>query len=394
MTDQAFDTVIVRFGGEIGIKAAWTRKLYERRLIANIKAVLKHHNIPYTRLIRKFGRLYIKTLQADEAAEKLSSVFGVSSLSPAFETTSKLDDVVSVSIRLAGIRFQKGKRFAVRCHRVGKHPYTSQDVCRQVGQHILTSLPELNLRVDLTRPEQTIQVEVREEKAYAFTDTIKGTGGLPLGTQPKTVCLLKADVPSAVACWMTMKRGCPPLLVYFENDVVAGESAFEKVKAIAQRLMDWTIGFPRTLRIIQFGQNLKELVAKHPSEMSDLLCKRFLFRVAQRLAEMEKAEGIVTGDSLGKRATQTLHAFRIQDDALKNYPVYRPLLGFDAAEVEEFAKRIGLEDTVLKKEKNQSEVKRTKVTSIELEDIERIEDELNVEQMVEDALKTLGILRV
>jgi len=395
LSEHRFDTVVVRFGGEIGIKADWTRRLYERRLIANIKAVLKKHDIPYTRFDRRFGRLYIKTAQAEKTAERLSRVFGVSSLSPSLETTSKLNDMLNVSVQLAGSRFKKGKSFAVRCHRVGKHPYTSQDVCRQVGHRIVASLPELDLHVDLTHPEQNLHVEVREAKAYVFTDINRGVGGLPLGTQPKIVCLLKGDASSAVACWMTMKRGCPAILVHFENGVLTSKLDAKGMMETAQRLMEWFTGFPRKLYLIEQCQNLQRLAQKHPSELSSLLYRRLMLYIAKGIARMKRAEGIVTGDSLGKKANQTLHAFRIQDEAAKDYPIYRPLLGLDTRNIEENAQRIGLEKTTLHEVKSKAEVKEAKrIAAIKLEDIKRIEKELNIEKMVEDALKSLKILEV
>jgi len=390
LSELRFDTVVVRFGGEIGIKASWTRKLYERRLITNIKASLKHHAISQIRFVRRFGRLYIKTTRAEETAEKLSKVFGVSSLSPALEATSNLNEILNVSIRLVGLKFKKGKSFAVRCHRVGKHPYTSQDVCRQIGHSILTSLPKLNLQVDLTHPDQTLQVEVREDKAYVFTDTLKGPGGLPLGTQPKLVCLLKGDASSTLACWMTMKRGCPAIMVYFENDVSAKKQGVEKTITAAQRLMECSIGFPRKLYVIEHYQNFQ----KHQPALSNLLSKRLMLYIAQDIARRKRAEGIVTGDMLGKKRSQTLHAFRLQDEVAKNYPVYRPLLGLDAYDVEEIAQRIGLQETIHHEIKSKEELKEAQISAIKLEDVKLIEKELNVEKMAEDAIKSLKVLKM
>jgi len=393
LSENVFDTVIVRFGGEIGIKADWTRKLYERRLIHNIKAVQKKHGLSYTRFIRKFGRLYIKTAQAEETAEKLRKVLGVSSLSPALETTSNLNDILNLSVRLAHSSFRKAQSFAVRCRRIGKHSYTSQDICRQVGHRIITSLQELNLRVDLTHPEKTLHVEVRENKAYVFTDITKAAGGLPLGTQPKLVCLLKGDASSAVACWMTMKRGCPSILVYFENGVMTKKLGIKRVTYAAQRLMEWSTGFPRKLYVMGLDQNFQKLIEKLP-ELGDILCKRLMLHIAQAIARMKKAEGIVTGDSLGKMANQTLHALIIQDKAVKDYPIYRPALGLDEQEIGELAEKVGLGRIILRERKSKAKVKVTRKPKINLEDIKRIEKELNIEKTVENALKSLKVLRL
>ena len=392
--EPRFDTVVVRFGGEIGIKAQWTRKLYERRLIANIKAVMKQYAISYAGFNRRFGRLYIKTAQAEETARRLSRVFGVSSLSPTLETTSNLDDILNVSVALADSRFRKGKNFAVQCHRVGKHPYASKDVCQQVGHEIMTSLPKLNLQVDLTHPDQNLNIEVREDKAYVFTDTIKGADGLPLGTQPKLVSLLKGDASSAVASWMTMKRGCPALLVHFKNDVLTNKLSVERMVHTAQSLMEWSTGFPRKLYVIEHRENFQKFTQKYPVALSNLLCKRLMLSIAQDIAKMKKAEGIVTGDSLGKKANQTLHAFKMQDEAAKDLPIYRPLLGLNTHDIEEIAKRIDLEESTLHEVKGKKEVKEAQRAAIRLEDIRQIEKELNTEKMIANALKSLTIVRV
>ncbi len=394
LSQTEFGTVIVRFGGEIGIKAKWTRKLYERRLMTNIKAVLKENSIHYRAFVKRFGRLYIETSQAEETAEKLRKVFGISSLSPSLETTSSLDDILSLSIHLAASEFKRGKSFGVRCHRIGKHPYTSQDVCRQVGQSLLNQLPNLKLRVNLDNPEQTLHIEVRDDKAYLFTSITKGAGGLPLGTQPKLVNLLKGDTPSAVACWMTMKRGCPPILVHFENSRPAKESDVEGLIYTAERLMEWSTGFPRILYVIKQDQRFQKLINKQSPELSRLLRRRLMLHIAQRLARMKNAEGIVAGDTIEEQSQDALRSFRITDEAVKGYPVYRPLIGFDRPKVQELAQAIGLEKTTFHKAKSRTKRKQWRKGLMELEDIKKVEKELGTTQIVEDALKSLKVLKI
>jgi thiamine biosynthesis protein ThiI len=385
---SAFDTVIVRFGGEIGIKAPITRKQYEHRLNSNIKASLKHHAIPHSALHRKPGRLYIKTIQAKQTADKLSQVFGVSSLSPALETSSNLDEILNISTQLARSTVRHGESFAVRCRRVGNHHYSSQEVCRAVGDRLLKALPQLNLSVDLTRPERTLELEIRDQKTYSFTDVIRGVGGLPLGTQPKLVCLLKGDTYSAVACWMTMKRGCPPILVHV-NDGITSPREVESVKQIAKNLMMWSIGFPTRLRIARCHLKPQKLAREYLPQIASLVRKRLMLRVAQRIAEMTNSEGIVIGDSLGRSTTQPTSLFRVQDEAVKGLPVYRPLLGLGYQEIMSLAKRIGLKKTLMKTRKlSQAE------TTVELNDIRKVEDWLNSEGLVKDAVDSMQTLEL
>jgi len=388
-----FDTVIVRFGGEIGIKAAWTRKLYERRLIANIKAALKHHSISYAQFVRKFGRLYIKTCQPEEAAVELSRVLGIASASQAAETTSDLNNIANVSLKLAESRLDKEQSLAVRCHRVGEHPYTSQKVCSQVGETLLAKLSNLKVFIDLNHPDLKLNIEVREDKAYVFTDIIKAVGGLPVGTQPKLVCLLKGDTSSAVACWMTMKRGCPPILVNFREDADA-ETNLKRALGASQKLLEWAIGFPRRLYVVELKRESRLAMERHPSELRSLLRRRFMLRAARHLAQRWGAEGIVTGDSIRKGAFQSLHAFRIEDEAAGDYPVYRPVLGLDSQEIAETASRIGFEVTTSQKISEKPVAEMAGEGGIDLDDVKRIEEEVGIETMVEASLKSMKALKV
>ncbi len=385
MHESMFDTVIVRFGGEIGIKAPFTRRQYERRLNINIKASLKHHALLYSALSRTPGRLYIRTNHAEETARKLSKVFGISSLSPAFTTSSSLDEILNASTQLASRCFKRRESFAVRCHRVGNHPYTSQEICARVGEHALTSLKTLKLTVDLTNPKRTLQFEIRDKKAYLFTEVIKGVGGLPLGTQPKLVCLLKGDVRSAVACWMTMKRGCPQVLLHINENLTESRKRTKEPAMTAKTLMEWSIGFPARLRTVRINRSARKALEKHRPELTLLVRKRLMYRIAQRVAEATRAEGIVTGDSLGKTPVHSVHSFRILDEAAKGLPVYRPLLGLDDEEIASIAKRIGFEEIAMRKTEPGTEA------AVELERIRRIEQRLGCEKIVDDAFKSMQI---
>jgi len=378
----------------MGIKAAWTRKLYERRLIKNIRATLKRHAISYAVLTRRFGRLYLKTPQAGIASQKLASVFGISSLSPALQTTSELSDIVEESVFLAGQRLQKGNSFAVRCRRVGKHAYTSTEVCRLVGRKILDTSSNLHLRVDLKSPDVTIGIEIRESEAFIFADVIKGVGGLPLGTQPKVVCLLDENVNSSVACWLVMKRGCPILPIYFDNSPFSDDEATKLTLKAARVLFNWAAGFSRKVYVIPNGRNLTEIRRKCPKELTQVVSKRLMYCIAERVAETERAEGIVSGESLGEPPDQTLRNIRLIDEAVKLYPVHRPLIGLAEAEVEQLAKKIGVHDTALKKMRRHEKIRNKAVRIITLKDVKTTENKFNIGKMVEASAKSLRVVNL
>jgi thiamine biosynthesis protein ThiI len=223
-----------------------------------------------------------------------------------------------------------------------------------------------------------LQVEVREEKAYIFTQIIKGTGGLPLGTQPKLVCLLKGDVKSTAACWMTMKRGCPPVLLHFTDTNLA------ETKGQAQKLMEWNIGFPRKLYIMKLSRSLS-------NEKNSIIKKRLMLRAAQRIAEMKRAEGIVTGDTLDNDVGKILHAFQLEDGAVKGFPVYRPLIGLDAPEISDIATRIGFTKPRSKQTKTKAKAKATSKRPVQAR---HRADTVNLERAGDEALKSLRILEI
>jgi len=390
-----FDSVIIRYGGELGIKRAWTRRAYERRLLKNIKSVLKHYEIPYDRTIRKHGRLFLKTSFTTEASTKLARVFGVSSLSPALETTSKLNDIVNKSVFLARLTLRERNSFAVRCRRVGHHPYTSTDICREVGRQVLDAFPEWRLTVNLKNPDATLWVEVRNNQAFAYSVVIHGAGGLPLGTQPRVVGLLSGEVDSSVACWLVMKRGCPIVPLYFDNAPFTDESTTKRTLNVANVLLDWAIGFPRRVYVVPHGPNLAEFKEKRQFErLTCILCKRMMYRIAEKIADMMRAEGIVTGEAIGEQASQTLRNLSVLDSAVTKYPIHRPLLGFDKTETEQMARRIGTYEASIQKAKGCTAVPRKPVTMAKPREVAEAEKALNIEEMVEKSVKSLKIVNL
>jgi thiamine biosynthesis protein ThiI len=382
-----FDSVVVRFGGEIGIKGRWTRRTYEKLLLRNMRKVLKYCDISHGELIRKSGRMYIKTENAQETASKLTWVFGVSSVSPSVETTSDMNEVVQKAVELAKKILKSGSSFAVRCHRVGKHSYSSMDICKEAGEQILTSLKNRNLKVDLKNPQFTVAVEVRDDYAYVYTETLHGVDGFPLGSQSKAICLLSGGIDSPVACWLAMKRGCPITPVYFDIAPFTNEAATVKALDVAKKLFEWSVGFPRKIYVVPHGKNLETFVNESPTKLTCILCKRMMYRIAERIAETEKAEGIITGESIGEQASQTLHNLRVLSEAATKYPVHRPLLGFNKLETEELAKKIGTFEISTRKAEGCSAAPRKPATKARLEIVKKAEEELDIEGMIEESVR-------
>jgi thiamine biosynthesis protein ThiI len=393
VSGQEFGCVIVRFGGELWLKKGWTRRRYVRLLLRNMKRTLKRFGVGYDEFVRLRGRVVVRTGSAVEAASCLARVFGVSSVSPAFETSSELGDIVGKCVFLAGRVLRDGDSFAVECRRVGTHPYSSGDVCREAGRRILEVFGEdRGLQVNLGSPDVRLGVEVRYERAYIYDEVVEGVGGFPLGSQGRVVGLLSGGVDSAVAVWLAMKRGAPAVMVYFDNAPFTEESVTEKAKRVAGVLADWAVGFPRRLYVVPHGANLEEIVAKCPRRLTCVLCKRMMYRVAERFADRVDAEGLVTGEALGEQASQTLHNLRVLNGAVREYPIHRPMFGFDKAETEQLARRIGVYEVSSKRTTGCGAVPEKPATKAKLEDVVGAEERLDIEGMVEQSLKELRVV--
>ena len=344
--------------------------------------------------MRNRGRIYIETKKTQELASALTQVFGISSVSPAAKTTSTMDEIMEKAITLAKATAKNEDTFAVRCHRVGTHGYSSIDVCREAGTQILTNLKDRKLHVDLENPQFTINIEVREDEAYVFSQHMQGTGGFPLGSQGKVICLLSGGIDSPVACWLVMKRGCPIVPVYFDNQPYTDEATTAKALDVAKKLFEWSIGFPRKVYVVPNGENLEKFVKETPRKLTCLLCKRMMYRIAERIAETEKAEGIVTGEAIGEQASQTMHNLRVLDEASLRYPVHRPLLGFDKTETEVLARKIGTFEISIRKAKGCCAAPSSPATRAKLEPVKKAEEKLDLERMVEQSINNAKIVAV
>jgi thiamine biosynthesis protein ThiI len=290
-----YSEVLVRYG-EIGIKSKQTRRRMEDLLIKHIKSAMREVDVKFTKVRKEYGRIFIVTEMTEEASRIASNIFGVVSVSPVVVIESDLDSILETGVEMARRSFAKNKSFAVGSRRVGTHDYSSQDVREKLGASILKSLPELELSVNLTSPEQSLYVEVRNQSAYLFTDTIAGVGGMPSGSQGKVVCTLSSGLDSPIAAFKVMKRGCIPVFVNFDNTPYANDDCRAIVTDQAQLLANYIHNFEVKLYIVPHGEDLSEAETHGPPKMTCLFCKRNMLRMAREIAIMENADAIVTGE--------------------------------------------------------------------------------------------------
>jgi len=388
------DTIIVRFSGEIGIKSEWTRRTYEKQALQNLKQTLKNAGLKPTSIERMRGRIYIKTQKPAETAKSLTRVFGITSVSPAKQTTSDFKRITETALAIAAATIQDHTTFAVRCHRVGTHPYSSIEICRDLGEKILDTYHMRSPKVNLTNPEVTITVEIREQEAYVYAQTLQGAGGFPIGTQAKTICLLSGGIDSPVACWLTMKRGCPPVPVYVDNSPYTDEKSMQKAIETARILKEWSAGYIKKMYIVPNGENMKAIMQKTPERFTCLFCKRFMYRIAEQIADIEKAVGIVTGEAIGEQASQTMQNLYVIDEAAKCYPIHRPLLGFDKIETEAIARKIGTYETSIIRSQGCIAAPSMPSTQAKLDAVKDAEKHLDIDIMVNSAVQAAKVIEL
>ncbi|MHA2204831.1 MAG: tRNA uracil 4-sulfurtransferase ThiI [Candidatus Thorarchaeota archaeon] len=335
-----YSAVLLRYG-EIGIKSSQTRKRMVRLLVKHTKTALKVKEVSFKQVIIEYGRIFIETDFPFEVAQVASRVFGVVSTSPVVVLSSKLDEILSTGQAIAASEFKKGLSFAVGARRLGKHDYTSQDLREKLGERIFEGLPDLKLPVDLKNPQQTIYVEVRDDKAYVFTETVEGVGGMPTGSQGKVVCTISSGMDSPVAAYKVMKRGCIPIFVHFDNFPYADETSKELAIKQAKRLAEYIHNYEVKMYIVPHGDDLTQVLEHAPRKMTCIFCRRNMYRLAQEVAIREDADAIVTGEIIGEQASQTTRNLLAESSGICDIPIFRPCIGDDKVDIERLGTKIG-----------------------------------------------------
>lgn len=318
---------------ELGIKGR-NRTLFESRLVSNIREQLKGLGVKGLRRRTGLIRLEVDDASAPEAQRRLLNVAGVANVLPCARVAPEVDVIVAEAV--ARFTHQKGS-FRVTARRPDKRfPMTSQELAGLVGEAILKANP--GLTVKMKDPDHTCWIEITDDGAYVAAEKLKGIGGLPLGSGGKLVSLLSGGIDSPVASWMMLKRGSPIHYVHFHNFPYTDRASIDIVKDMIAALN--RTGIKATLSLVNLTPVQEEIAAVCNPQFRVIHYRRFMFRVSERIAHREKAGGLVTGESLGQVASQTVQNMRTIE-AVTKLPVLRPLIGMDKEEITERARKIG-----------------------------------------------------
>lgn len=337
------EEVIVVSYGEIILKGL-NRPVFEAKLIDNIKNAIKQFGA--ATVLKSQARIYIEPQQfgydINSAIAKLSKVFGIVSLSKAYKVECDMDIIRKTALEAARSEFnyKNKKTFKVECRRGNKNfELNSLEINADVGGYILNNMD--GLKVDVISPEFKVYIEVREY-AYIYTSKTRACGGMPFGTNGKAVLLLSGGIDSPAAGWMIAKRGVEIETVHFFSYPYTGERAKQKVIKLCEILSEY-FGKLR-LNVVHFTDIQLAVYDNCPDELITLIMRRIMMRISEKIANNIGANALITGESIGQVASQTIQALVVTDEAV-NMPVFRPCIGMDKEEIIQIAQKIGTFDT-------------------------------------------------
>jgi len=337
MLPPGADTVVVRHG-DVGVKSSHVQSDMERTLRENVAAMLADRGVP-GEVDREWGRILVRTPEPDRAADAAADTFGVVSASPAVSVPPDLDAVTDALADAAREHYHEGA-FAVDARRAGSHDFDSRDVNREGGDAVWAAVEDdFEPEVDLDDPDVTFSVEVRDEEAFVFLETRDGPGGMPLGTQEPLVALLSGGIDSPVAAWQAMKRGAPVVPLYLDLGDYGGPDHLARAEEAARQLDAYAPNRDLDVRVAPAGDAVDRL-AESVGRTRMLSYRRFMYRVAEHVAEAVGAVGVVTGEAVGQKSSQTTANLGVVDRATA-LPVHRPLLTWDKQEIVQAARDIG-----------------------------------------------------
>ncbi|NOZ58435.1 MAG: tRNA 4-thiouridine(8) synthase ThiI [Euryarchaeota archaeon] len=374
--------IIVRYS-EIGLKSKPVRREMERALIAHLRRALGG-----VKVTREWGRIFVHS-DSREDAERAARVFGVASTSLAEVASAEYEELIKAGLEYATQRVESGTTFALRVRRHGKHSYRSIDVARELGARVVEAT---GAKVDLKAPQKEIFIEIRNDRAYLYDEIIPGVGGLPYATQGKVLALVSGGIDSPVAAWLMMRRGAEVVALFMDPTPLVDERTPRRAEAAIRALSGWA-GEPIKSYIVPYGDVLIQLLKVEDYRMGCVLCKRMMFRVAGKIARREGALALVTGESLGQVASQTLANLATITEVV-SMPVLRPLIGMDKEEIIQLAKRIGTYEISIQPANCCLGPPPKPVTKASVERAKRAEAGLDVEKLAEEMVAKAKVVEL
>lgn len=382
--------VLVRYG-EIILKGM-NRPVFESLLVKNIKKALSEEcplNIHWAQ-----ATIYIEPQDdscVESIVEKLKKVFGIVSIVVAYPAEKDIDKLTETIVSSFSSELAAASTFKVIAKRSDKAFHmTSPEICEEVGHRLLEAFP--NLSVDVRNPEVCVYAEIRET-GYVHLDRISGAGGMPSGSNGKAMLLLSGGIDSPVAGYMIGKRGVHLEAVHFFSYPYTGDRAKDKVLKLAKIVGGYTGGLK--VHIVPFTDIQLQIRDKCPEEHLTLVMRRFMMQIAERIAKNRGCQALVTGESIGQVASQTMGALSVTDNAV-TMPVFRPLIGMDKEEIVEISRRIDTYETSILPYEDCCTVftPRHPSTKPKLEKIILSQNQLDIDRLIDEAVEGTELVEI
>ena len=380
---------------EIGTKGK-NRYIFEDILVKNINRKIKNYGDFYIR--KEQGRIFVEAksdYDYEDVVNALTKVFGIVGICPiVVEEDTSFEAIKGKVIAYVDQAYRKKNfTFKVNTRRNDKsYPMTSMEVNAELGHYLLEAFPDTS--VDVHEPDEIINVEIRKT-VYIYSITIPGPGGLPVGTNGKGMALLSGGIDSPVATYMIAKRGVKIEAVYFHAPPYTSERAKQKVVDLAKLVARYS--GPIRLHVVNFTDIQLYIYDQCPHEELTIIMRRYMMRIAEHFARKDKCLGLITGESIGQVASQTLQSLAATDEVCE-LPVYRPVIGFDKEEIVQISRKINTFETSIQPFEDCCTIFVAKhpVTKPNLKVIHRSEEKLNekIDQLVEEALASTEVIEI
>ncbi|CUU46642.1 tRNA uracil 4-sulfurtransferase ThiI [Clostridium beijerinckii] len=381
------ELILVKYAPEIFLKGL-NRGKFERKLRDNIAKKLDGIKAEF---IHDSGRYFIKTDEIEESINRISKVFGILEVCLVREVDIDFNSIQEVA--LEKVRQSEGNTFKINTNRANKKfELNSMEVSRKVGAYVLTNL-DGEINVDVKNPDILINIEIRNNYAYVWanTDITKGAAGLPYGMNGSTMLMLSGGIDSPVAGYMMAKRGVEVSCVYYHSHPYTSERAKDKVKDLAKILAQYTEKI--NLYIVPFTDIQMEIINKCREDELTIIMRRFMMRIACKLADKYGINSVSTGESIGQVASQTMDGLIVSDNCADR-PSFRPLIAMDKTDIMEIARKIGTYETSILPYEDCCTifVPKHPKTNPKLDAIIKEEEKLNVDKLVQKSIENIEVV--
>ncbi|MBQ3524077.1 MAG: tRNA 4-thiouridine(8) synthase ThiI [Clostridia bacterium] len=385
--------IILIKNGELALKGL-NRSTFEDILIKNIRKRIKPlGEFEYRKEQSTVAVVPMEDyIDMDEVSDRISRVFGIAAYSRALQVEKDMDVILKNAPEYLAEQLKNAKTFKVEGKRSDKKfPLKSPEISAEVGGAILSAFP--HLRVDVKNPEILVTIEIREKFAFIRGNQTKGAGGMPTGTAGKSSILISGGIDSPVAAYMMAKRGLVLNAIHFASPPYTSPQSEEKVHNLLRQVSRYSGNI--TLFTVGFTEIQEEIRDKCPEDLFTLIMRRFMMRIAQRIAEKEESKALITGESLGQVASQTLNALACTD-AVVSMPVFRPLIGLDKEEIIKVSRRIDTFDISIEPYEDCCTVFTPKhpKTKPQISVLENAEKALDVEALINRAIENTTIKNI